>query len=578
MKLQLGQGFALPLDAVTQKLAFLGRTGSGKTYAATKLAEEMIDAGAQVVAVDPVGVWYGLRLNATGKGPGISIPVFGGLHGDVPLEAAGGKMIADLLVDRGISAVLDVSQFEHDTDRARFAADLAARLFYRKKAAPAAIHLFLEECQEFVPQNPARGEEQMLHAFNRVVRQGRNFGIGASLISQRPQDVNKKALNQAECVFAFQLTGPHERKAVDGWISDKGLELDIAADLPKLAVGHAHVWSPSWLQISKTVAISTKRTFNASSTPEVGKRVTARELAPIELEQLRKDMAATIERAKAEDPRELRREVAALKAKLAAAEKAKPVAAPKVVEVPVIPQKTLDELDWVAGRVEAAAKSCVDKLEMARTSIDEIVAEARKAIAAVPRTTTATGASGVTVGSVTIKSYRQPVARPTPATGNGHAEPALGNTGARRMLVALAQHFPEGLTSSKLSILTGISQGGGTWRTYLAQIRSAGWVQGSGRHLVITDAGLERLGSFDPLPTGPALIDYWRGRLGETGMRRILDVLVDAYPKPLAADEVAARSGIGMGGGTWRTYLAKLRALELVEGRGELRASEVLFA
>ena len=41
----------LPVDAVTQKLAFLGRTGSGKTYGATKLAELMLGAGAQIVAL-----------------------------------------------------------------------------------------------------------------------------------------------------------------------------------------------------------------------------------------------------------------------------------------------------------------------------------------------------------------------------------------------------------------------------------------------------------------------------------------------------------------------------------------------
>lgn len=40
--------FELPRDAVTQKLAFLGRTGTGKSYAAMKAAEEMHRAGAQI--------------------------------------------------------------------------------------------------------------------------------------------------------------------------------------------------------------------------------------------------------------------------------------------------------------------------------------------------------------------------------------------------------------------------------------------------------------------------------------------------------------------------------------------------
>jgi hypothetical protein len=171
----------------------------GKTYGATKLAELMLDAGAQIVALDPVGVWWGLRLNAAQhRALGFQIPVLGGRHGDIPLEAGAGKLIADLVVDRGTSIVLDVSMFESDADKARFAEAFASRFFFRKKEKPSAVHVFVEECQEFIPQNTQRGEERMLHAFNRMMKLGRNFGIGMSLISQRPQEVNKKTLNMSE--------------------------------------------------------------------------------------------------------------------------------------------------------------------------------------------------------------------------------------------------------------------------------------------------------------------------------------------------------------------------------------------
>jgi DNA helicase HerA-like ATPase len=228
-KLRMSLDLSLPLDAVTQKIAFIGRTGSGKTYAATKLAELFGEAGAQFVALDPVGKWWSLRLRADGKPSGLDVPVFGGLHGDLPLEPLMGARIADLIVDRQIAAVLDVSQFEHNTDKARFAEAFATRLFYRKKSAPSAIHLFVEEAQEFIPQNPQGEEKRMLGAFERIVKLGRNFGIGASLISQRPQEVNKKALNQTECLFVFQTTGTHERKAIDAWIADKGIDEDDRA-------------------------------------------------------------------------------------------------------------------------------------------------------------------------------------------------------------------------------------------------------------------------------------------------------------------------------------------------------------
>jgi DNA helicase HerA-like ATPase len=107
------------------------------------------------------------------------------------------------------------------------------------------VHLFLEECQEFVPQNPQRGEERMLHAFIRMQKLGRNFGIGSSYISQRPQEVNKKALNMAQTLFVFRTTGTHERKAIEQWIADKALDQDIAGDLPKIQTGTATSGRPS---------------------------------------------------------------------------------------------------------------------------------------------------------------------------------------------------------------------------------------------------------------------------------------------------------------------------------------------
>ena len=49
----------LPADA-------LGTAGSGKTYAAKGFVERLLEAGARVAVVDPLGVWWGLRANADG--------------------------------------------------------------------------------------------------------------------------------------------------------------------------------------------------------------------------------------------------------------------------------------------------------------------------------------------------------------------------------------------------------------------------------------------------------------------------------------------------------------------------------
>jgi len=78
------------------------------------------------------------------------------------------------------------------------------------------------------------------------------------------------------------------------------------------------------------------------------------------------------------------------------------------------------------------------------------------------------------------------------------------------------------------------------------------------------------------LPHGDALLQHWRGQLGKAE-RASLDALAEVFPAALAKDEVAARAGYEPSGGGFNNALSRLRSLELIEGRGELRASEALF-
>jgi hypothetical protein len=600
-ELAIAKDLWLPVDAVTQKLAFLGRTGSGKTYGATKLAELMLSAGAQIVALDPVGVWYGLRLAGNGAEPSeLKLPVFGGLHGDIPIEPTSGALLADLVVDRGISAILDVSQLESDRDKARFAGDFANRFFFRKKAAPSAVHLFVEECQEFVPQNPAKGEEQMLHHFHRLIKLGRNFGIGVSLISQRPQEVNKKALNQTELMLAFQMTGPQERKAISLWVSEKGADEDVGDILPKLKVGEAHVWSPQWLQISRTVKIAAKRTFNASSTPTVGgKAVEARPLGEIDLEKLQKAMASTIEKAKAEDPRALRAEVARLKRELEAKPKtnghsAKPVDREQIQRlVDVGVRKATETLERDQRQFRQGLKREIDRLQRQFEPIGTTVAALSSAVAAefkpidkatpgallapvehrLNPSSPVTSLSGSTperrAGGHAGRDSRE---RPAPRSAGSGA--SLGK-GEWTVLIAIAQ-YPEGAERDQLTVLTGYKRS--TRDTYIQRLSLAGHVAIEGGRVLATDAGIDALGSdFEPLPQGEELQEHWLYRLPE-GERAILKPLIAAYPLSLDRDSLSEATGYKRS--TRDTYIQRLKSRRLLEdvGRGEVRASGNLFS
>jgi hypothetical protein len=59
--IRLSPDLTLPLSAVTEVFDILARRDSGKTYTELKMAERFVGAGLQVVSIDSMGVFWGLR-------------------------------------------------------------------------------------------------------------------------------------------------------------------------------------------------------------------------------------------------------------------------------------------------------------------------------------------------------------------------------------------------------------------------------------------------------------------------------------------------------------------------------------
>lgn len=554
MKLQLAEDLAVPISAATEKFAFLGRTGGGKTYAAMKLGELMLEAGVQIVALDPVGVWYGLRI-----GSKWTVYIFGGLHGDFPLNPHSGALLADLIVDRGICAVLDVSQFIR-SEQIRFANDFIVRFYDRKKAAPSAVHLFIEECQEFIPQNVMGEEAKMLHNFERAWKIGRNFGIGGSLISQRPQEINKKALNQAGTLLTFQMTGPQERKAIEAWVADKGIDEDIGALLPKLHVGQPHVWSPAFLEVSKTVRILPKQSADVSITPKVGASAKAQPLTSIDVKQIEAAMVETVEKAKAEDPKELRRQIRELQAELKKGQS--PAKEVERVEVSVLTDADRELLASIEHTMDVFETYARDVKDLLRSALDKT-----RHAPPLPKTG----------HKITEKRQVTPQVQPV-APVNGRRAAAATDLGKceRAILQVLSQH-PEGCDSGKLTLLTGYRYSGG-FKNSLSSLRQAGMIDGGNTEIMtITEAGLAQ-GPFEAMPDGQERIGYWLNHrsFGQCE-RRILSELIE-HRRGLTAEQLCNLTGYQYSGG-FKNALSNLRTAGVLVGRNTevMCASEILF-
>ena len=551
------KGFYIPADVITQTVAILARKRVGKTYTASVMAEEFCKAKLPFVVLDPTGAWWGLRASADGKAPGYPVIIIGGPHGDVPLEPTAGRVIADLVVDHPGHFVIDLSLTNSSAEQDRFATDFAEQLYRRKSLQPDPLHLFIDEADSFAPQRPFPGQQRMLGAFEAIVRRGGIRGIGVTLICQRASILNKNVLTQAEVLIALQTTGPQDQDAVLEWVKRHGTakqQEQFMTSLAGLQKGQAWIWSPAWLNIFQLVKIRTRDTFNSSATPQIGtdqRRPSI--LAPVDLEALKGHIAATIEKVKRDDPKALRARLTQVERELREVlSTKKPPQPTQVIEVPIIGVKELDRLERASAAISAAASALADTIRECRAL------SRRSAQASASRAAT-----------VQLR-------RATREQRNTPGEEILGTGGLRRMLIALAQR-QQGLSARQLGVRAGLSSSSGSFGTYLAKGRTSGWITGDRSRLVITDSGLTALGEFEPLPTGQGLLQYWLNVLGQSGAARMLEALAAVYPKTMTKEELGAAARLAHGSGSFGTYLSKLRTLELVEGRQEIKVSEELM-
>lgn len=600
--LQLADDLSLPGDAATRRMAILAMSGAGKSNAAVLLAEQMYDAGIPWVAIDPKGDWWGMR--APGRQPGLPIPILGGLHGDIPLDPRGGRIVADLIVDQRVTAILDVSEFDSNQQMWGFLRDFGDQLYRRKSAERWPLHLFLDEADQYLPQTTRESGNlpACLNVYLRVVTKGRQRGIGSTIVSQRSATVHKDALYMAEALFAMRTVGPRtrgDRPVIAGWFDEHALDGRAIIDiLPTLVDGAAILSSPVWLGIqTQSVLFDRRRTYDSGSTPSLTESARpVATLADIDLPALSERMAATIERAKADDPEALRARIRELEA----AQKQD-----RSAEVERL-QAERDDLRRIVdtyGRLFGNVLGMMDDIgeSMTMTAAD---------IRAVWHEPEEREASNV-ISMLNVNGEREYAQMPRPGnifehgtvlvdraihepvsvangdllvtsmeyddegTPTGFGPTTVLRAGARRMLAVLCA-FPEGITREQLSTLSGV-QKGGTFSQYLRSLVAAGYVAVYTHNVIATTAGHQASDRSVAIPRSPQdVVALYAPRL-RAGARRMLDILMDVYPQYYTRDGLSKEAGIAKGG-TFSQYLRSLIRNGLAEETASgVRAGPTLY-
>lgn len=312
--------YPIPKEALDDRLAFVGTAGSGKTYNAGSGVEMLLARKARVVIIDPLGVWWGLRLRPDGKSESpYDVVIFGGPHGDIAINEHAGALIGETVAAMAESCIIDLSQIGTKAGERRFMLAFLTALYRKTTGEP--LHLIVDEADMFAPQRllDKDGEAaKLLGMMETVVRRGRVRGFIPWLITQRPAVLSKDVLSQADGMIAFKLTASQDRAAIGAWIEGQADQQEgkaILASLPGMQRGQGVVWIPS-RGILETASFPEKHTFDSSRTPKRGETMRKTELKPLDIGKLKERLSTIEAEAKANDPNALKAEIAKLKKEL----------------------------------------------------------------------------------------------------------------------------------------------------------------------------------------------------------------------------------------------------------------------
>ncbi len=562
--LNISTDLRLPLDLITETAAIIAKRGVGKTYTASVITEELLKAGGHVVAIDPIGVWWGLRASAEGEpAGGLQILILGGSHGDLPLDSNSGRAVADLIVDERLSCVLDLSLMTQE-EAARFLAPFLDRL-YQINREP--LHLMVDEADSVAPQVPGRGESLMLAAMDRIVRRGRARGLGVTLITQRPAVLSKNVLTQIELLITLRLTSPNDRKAIDGWIQAQGTEDErraVMASLATLEVGEAWFWSPAWLGLLKRVHIRQRQTFDSSATPKIGQTLAApRTLASVDLSALKERFSTALVAASENDPEQLRRRIDALSQQLRERPTEHII---ERVEVPILRPGEAERLEQAAENMTAMGKDLLAVAGEIRSVLAQNANPQHLQLPASPSKL------------LTSSSERERTPRPSASLIYNDAVTAP----QQRILDALASFAALGLAQvarNNVAVWAGQSPTSSGFTNNLGRLRTQGLIDYPMPGFVaLTEAGKAAAAAAPPIHTLQDLHSAWIARLPRP-QGRILAELLACYPHAVSRLDLAFRAGQSPTSSGFTNNLGALRGLGLVgyQSPKQVSLTSILF-
>lgn len=588
--------FLIPEAALSQHALILGKTRSGKSSKMRLIVEHFLDQKIPVCVIDPKGDWWGLKSSADGKHAGYPIIIFGtehARHADIRINARAGAGVAELVATGNRPCLIDLRGMRVG-ERAQFFIDFASTFFTHARGHRV---LAIDEVHNFAPQgkipDPQTGE--MLHWANRLISEGAGMGITMLSASQRPQKVHKDYVTSHETLIATRVIHKLDRDAVKDWIDacgDPAIGKEVLGTLAGMPRTEAWVYSPEAGFGPERLTFPMFKTYDSFKPQSDKAAAKLKGWAQIDLEEIQGKLTKVVEEAKANDPKELKKRITALEQQLKKAQAAPaPAPAADKAAIAAAEQRGFEQARTKLARTNERelAKRLGEALKGLRDETLKFADVLKLSIDAQrEREAKASEISFTPSGHQSVKQTAVDAPKREPAASHGHARksspaPAGGDGDVsgpeQKILDAIRWWNVLGIAApshAQTAFIAGYSHKSGSWATYLSRLRTKGLIEGRG-DLVLTDQGAAIAAEPGAPPSAEALHRAVLGKI-DGPLQRILTPLLEAYPNGLTHPEAAEKAGYSYQSGSWATYLSRLRSLDLIAGRGELKAEPWLFA
>jgi uncharacterized protein len=595
--IEIGPGVACHLDTlVNTRLLVQANSGAGKSWLLRRLLEQS-HGQVQHLVIDPEGEFASLRTR-------FDYVLAARSGGDTSVDPRVAKLLARRLLELGASAILDIYEL-NPSERVRFVRYFLEALVDAPKELWHPALVVIDEAHVYCPE---KGEAESADAVKALCARGRKRGFCAVLATQRLSKLAKDAAAETN----NKLIG---RASLDVDLERAGDELGMSkADrqgLRQLEAGEFYAFGPALSRAVVRVQVGPVLTEH----PKAGSKLAG--VVPPPSDKVRamlpklSDLPAEVE-AHEQSVATLRKQIADLKRQLVNNDAAMVAAYGKreTVEKRVLTDADRALLADLARKLADHAKRSAEAVTAAESRLEQrvtsAVAEYLQTIRNVSTEIAEKAATtldraglqkviakleGVAVAAP-ARAVATPVPKVTPSSpvpqARGQQPPRASDGGLpgvqQKILNALAEleqlgaAQPDRELVALLAGYTNLTSKG--FSNGMGALRSGGYIdyptQGT---IALTESG-RAAAVPPPTPRSSAEIQQRVISLLGGASARILQPLIEAYPKSLPREHVAAAAGYGnLTSKGFSNAVGRLRSLGFIDypDRGTIVANPVLF-